>query len=63
MAAKKSKKSGKALSKKSMKKTKGGILIGLNQPTLGTEFHKIQQDYLKIQGGTTTKGGLDYFKI
>jgi hypothetical protein len=32
MAAKKAKKTGKALGKKDMKKTKGGVLIGLNQP-------------------------------
>lgn len=39
MAAKKPAKSKKALGKKTMKKTKGGILIGLNQPAL---FHKDQ---------------------
>ena len=33
MAAKKPAKSNKTLGKKTMKKTKGGILIGLNQPS------------------------------
>ena len=32
MAKKKASKSSKAMGKKDMKKTKGGILIGLNQP-------------------------------
>ena len=52
MAGKKAKKSSKTLGKKSMKKTKGGILIGLNQPTLST-------DYLKIQTNTTNTTNLD----
>ena len=36
MAGKKAKKTSKTLGKKSMKKTKGGVLIGLSQPTLNT---------------------------
>jgi len=34
MAAKKGKKATKAMGKKDLKRTKGGILIGLNQPSL-----------------------------
>ena len=34
MAAKKGKKASKTMGKKDLKRTKGGILIGLNQPTL-----------------------------
>ena len=35
------KKTGKKLGKKDLKKTKGGILIGLNQPTLSAPQWKI----------------------
>ena len=52
MAGKKAKKSSKTLGKKSMKKTKGGILIGLNQPT-------ISGDFLKLQTNTTNTTNLD----
>jgi hypothetical protein len=57
MAAKKSKKSSKAMDKKSMKKTKGGILIGLNQPTTNT-FVKIDSQLPAVQ-----TGDLNFLKI
>lgn len=61
MAAKKSKKSSKTLGKKSMKKTKGGILIGLNQPTLGTDFHKISTSNTTLN--TTLNSSQNFLKI
>lgn len=57
MAAKKPKKSSKAMGKKSMKKTKGGILIGLNQPTTNT-FVKIETQLPAVQ-----TGDLNFLKI
>ena len=52
MAGKKAKKSSKTLGKKSMKKTKGGILIGLNQPTIGTTFLKNTTNTTNLDGGS-----------
>jgi hypothetical protein len=55
MAAKKPKKSSKAMGKKSMKKTKGGVLIGLSQPTT---FVKIETQLPAVQ-----TGDLNFLKI
>jgi len=51
MANKKTSKSSKAMGKKDMKKTKGGVLIGLNQPAL-----KINSP-LSLGGGTFVQPG------
>lgn len=45
------KKPGKKLGKKAMKKTKGGILIGLNQPTQSFEHWKIDLTHRSVEGG------------
>lgn len=50
---KKAKTTAKTMGKKDLKRTKGGILIGLNQPVLG---HKIEG--IKVE--TTTPSPLDY---
>ncbi|HEX7902074.1 MAG TPA: hypothetical protein VF950_30215 [Planctomycetota bacterium] len=62
MAGKKAKKSSKTLGKKSMKKTKGGILIGLNQPTLSTNFVKIETNSTNTNT-TNLDGGLNIWKF
>ena len=50
MAAKK--KTGKKLGKKDMKKTKGGVLIGLNQPTWKLDVSRTGFDPLKVDPGS-----------
>jgi hypothetical protein len=51
MAKKKTSKSSKSMGKKDMKKTKGGILIGLNQPAV-----KLNSS-LSFGGGTFVQPG------
>ena len=52
MAGKKAKKSSKTLGKKSMKKTKGGILIGLNQPAVNTSLNTTNLTTTNLSGGS-----------
>jgi len=56
MAAKK--KTGKKLGKKDMKKTKGGVLIALNQPSLKIDASTaLKYDPLKVE-----QGSLNFYK-
>jgi len=50
MAAKK--KTGKKLGKKDMRKTKGGVLIALNQPALKLDVSRTGFDPLKVDPGS-----------
>jgi hypothetical protein len=53
MANKKATKSSKPMAKKDMKKTKGGILIALNQPSLRFDGSApLKYDPLKVEPGS-----------
>jgi len=59
MAKKHVRTTAKKLGKKDLKKTKGGILIALNQPTANVApFWKMDMDYYRSIDGGSIKGTL-----